>query len=93
MHFIAAVDAIPTGARQEQCTGKVVQVAWIESLIWEDCRRYIENPGEALAEAQQQLHERMHKVAQTAQQRGNYLKALAEKAQERDRIIHMHRRG
>jgi hypothetical protein len=44
-------------------------------------------------EAQQQLHERVHKVAQTAQQRGNYLKALAEKAQERDRIIHMHRRG
>lgn len=80
-------------ASRERCTSKVVQMAWIETLIWEDCREYIRNPGKALAEAQRQLHDRMHQVAHVDEQRGEYMKALAEKTQERDRVINMHRRG
>jgi hypothetical protein len=80
-------------ATREKCTGRAINTKWLEPLVWEDCRHFIRNPGEALAEAQRQLYDRMHQVTRIDQERGGYLKALHEKGQERERIILLHRRG
>jgi site-specific DNA recombinase len=80
-------------ARQNKCRARVVNALWLERLVWEDCRTFICTPGEALAEAQRQLHDRMRQVAHMDQERGHYVQALAEKAQERDRVMTLFRRG
>ena len=80
-------------ARQERCRSRAVSTAWLEHVVWEDCRAFIRNPGEALAEAQRQLHDRLAQAARMDQERGQYVHALAEKAQEKDRIMTLFRRG
>jgi chromosome segregation ATPase len=65
----------------------------LESTVWEDCREVILHPGEALEEAPRQLHTRLDHVRRLEKQRGSYMQALAEKVQERDRILTLHRRG
>ena len=80
-------------ARQERCRARAVSAARLEQTAWEDCRTFICNPGEALAEAQGQLHDRMSQVARMDQERGRYVHALADIAQERDRIMTLFRRG
>jgi site-specific DNA recombinase len=79
--------------RTERCPSRTIHAAWIEQIVWEDCRNFIRNPGEALASAQEQLKARKLQVSAMAQERATYLRALAEKGQERDRIMTMFQRG
>jgi len=79
--------------RHDRCRARVVNAKWIEGTIWEDCRAFILHPGEALAEAQRQLHARMHQAATMEHERSRYVQALADKAQERDRIMTLFRHG
>src|SRR5439155_4879516 len=80
-------------ARQERCRSRSVSTAWLEHIVWEHCRTFILKPEEALAEVQRQLHDRLSQAARMDQERGQYVHALAEKAQERDRIMTLFRRG
>jgi site-specific DNA recombinase len=80
-------------ARQEPCRARVANAAWLEGIVWEDCRTFILNPGEALAEAQRQLQERLRDVACLEQERSQYLQALTEKARHRDDILTLVSRG
>lgn len=80
-------------ARRERCTSRAVNIAAIEPLVWADCMEFIQNPGAALDAAQRQLHDRMQQAANLDQHRGAYMKLLAEKASERERILTMYRRG
>jgi site-specific DNA recombinase len=40
--------------RSERCRSKAIHATWLERLVWDDCRTFILNPGEAMAEAQRQ---------------------------------------
>jgi site-specific DNA recombinase len=80
-------------ARTERCRARVANAAWLESVVWEDCRTFIRNPGEALAEAGRQVRARLHQVARVEAERGHYMQALADKTRERDRIMLLYRRG
>jgi len=71
----------------------MLRADWLDEVVWADCRKFILNPGEALKEAQQQLHSRMAQVAHLEQQRAGYIHALGEKAMERERILTLFRRG
>ena len=51
----------------------------LEGDIWQHCREFIHQPGEALAEAQQQLRERMAESTTLEEQRATLLAQLAEK--------------
>src|SRR5262249_49688610 len=75
------------------CRARVANAAWLEGIVWEDCRAFILNPGEALAEAQRQLQERLRDVARLEQERSQYLHALTEKARRRDDILTLVSRG
>jgi site-specific DNA recombinase len=79
--------------RKERCSSHTIHAHWIEAVVWEDCRNFIMHPGKALAEAQHQLQDRMQQVASMDAARSQYLRALAEKTQERDRIMTMFQRG
>jgi site-specific DNA recombinase len=76
-----------------RCDSKAVQAAWLEGIVWDDCRGFIRNPGQALAEAQRQLQDRQHDVAAVELERSMYHKALMEKAKARDDILLLVRRG
>jgi len=80
-------------AREDRCLSKIVDATWLEQTVWEDCRAFILNPGEALGEAQRQLQERLRQTAHMDQERVASLHALAEKAHERERIMTLFRRG
>jgi len=76
-----------------RCQAKLVSTAWLEELVWEDCRAFIRNPGEALMEAQRQLHERMSQTDRLEGEQQRIEQALSEKATERERIMTLFRRG
>ena len=79
--------------RTDRCGGKTIHAAWIEQIVWEDCRYFIRHPGEALAAAQEQLKARQQQVSTMMEERTTYLRALGEKSQERDRVMTMFQRG
>jgi site-specific DNA recombinase len=80
-------------ATQERCRSRAVSAAQLGEIVWEDCRTFIHNPGEALAVARRQIHDRMSQVTRMDQERAQYMHALTEKTQERDRIMTLFRRG
>lgn len=76
-----------------RCTAKTVNADWLEDFIWQDCRAFIENPGDALADAQRQLRERLEQTTGTEGRRRELLGQIAEKDGERERVLTMYRRG
>jgi hypothetical protein len=80
-------------AIEERCPAKMLRADWLEAHVWSNCRNIIENPGEALAEARRQLQERVSQNTRLEEERLRYQEQLAEKAQARDRILSLVRRG
>jgi site-specific DNA recombinase len=76
-----------------ECRGKSLPGAWIEREIWEDCKRFVLDPGAALAEAQRQLAERLAASTGLLDERDQVEVALAEKERERERVLTLYRRG
>jgi site-specific DNA recombinase len=81
------------GSGAPRCPGKVLHANWLEDAVWEECRRFIRNPGEALDEARRKLRERMTASAGFAEQRRTLLGQLAEKETERERVLTLFRKG
>jgi site-specific DNA recombinase len=78
------------GAR---CGSKSLRANWLEDAVWQECRRFILNPGEALGEARRALRERMADATRFDAKRRVTLDALAAKETERERVLTMYRRG
>jgi site-specific DNA recombinase len=76
-----------------RCGAKALPAQWLEDLVWRDCREFILNPGEALAEAQVQLRERLAQVASVEDERQRLQQQLAAKDAERERVMTLYRRG
>jgi site-specific DNA recombinase len=77
----------------ERCRAKSLKALWLEDLIWQDCREFILNPGDALAEAKRQLETRRSQSPSMEQEQRGLQQALAEKAVERERVMTMFQRG
>jgi site-specific DNA recombinase len=65
----------------------------LEDAVWEECRRFILNPGDALDEARRKLRERMTESAGFEGRHRALLGQLAEKEAERERVLTLFRRG
>ncbi|TAK31154.1 MAG: hypothetical protein EPO21_18000 [Chloroflexota bacterium] len=76
-----------------RCKGKMIPAEWLEDLVWQDCRAFILNPGEALAQAQQQLRNRMEQSTTAEAERHALLQRLNEYDGQRERIMTLFRRG
>ena len=65
----------------------------LEDTVWSDCRRFIDDPGETLREAQAELRKRMGDTVNVDGQRQRLTRLLAEKEAERECVITLFRRG
>ncbi len=74
-----------------RCRAKVINAQWLESLVWNQCRAFILNPGEYLEEARRQLRERLSETSRIEEQRRALLQQLAEKDAKRDQILTLFR--
>jgi site-specific DNA recombinase len=79
--------------RPERCFGKHLRADWLEDAVWQECRTFILNPGDALDEARRKLRERMADSTRFDAERRATLQTLAEKETERERILTMYRKG
>jgi site-specific DNA recombinase len=75
------------------CRSKAVRADWIEAAVWEECRAFILNPGDALAQAQRKLRERLSEAAGFEDRRKRLMGDLAGKEAERERVLTLFRRG
>ncbi len=76
-----------------RCDSKRLHADTYEEAIWQECRRFIMNPGDALDEAKRKLRERMTESAGFEDRRRAVLAELAEKETERERVLTVFRRG
>lgn len=81
----------PDGSKT--CRAKHIRAEWLESLVWEDCKRFIYEPGDALDEAQRQLRARLERAAGLESQQRALLQQIGEKEAERERVMTLFRRG
>lgn len=81
------------GGHAPRCPAKGLLADGLEEAVWEECRRFIRNPGEALNEARRKLRERMADATRFDAKRRVTLDALAEKETERERVLTLYRRG
>ncbi len=77
----------------KRCRAKMIPASYLEHEVWQDCRNFILNPGETLAEAQRQLRERLEQAAGIEAERERLQELLAEKEAEHERVTTLFRRG
>jgi site-specific DNA recombinase len=69
-----------------------VSAEWLEDLVWQDVRRFPENPGEVLERVREQL-EGDDQANELKERRESLEKQLASKQAERDRAMQLYMRG
>jgi site-specific DNA recombinase len=92
-HYRCAGVCIRVTNDPRYCRGRLIDADWLEGVIWEDVRRFITHPGEALEEARQQLLARQRAQPEAEAQRQALLAELAGKEAERERVLVLFRRG
>ncbi|WP_084146894.1 recombinase family protein [Paenibacillus wynnii] len=79
------------GPLQGKCYSKNIPCEWIEEMVWDECVRFIRNPGEALKEFEQGLNLRKSHTANYLQEKEMILKGLKDKEPERQGILSLYR--
>src|SRR5215208_3095079 len=69
-----------------------VNAEWLEDLVWQDVRSFLENPGEVLERVREQL-EGDDQENELEERRESLEKRLASKQAERDRAMRLYTRG
>ena len=65
---------------------------WLENLVWQDLRSFLENPGEVLERVREQL-EGGDQAAELGERLLSLEKRLVSKQAERDRAMRLYMRG
>lgn len=76
-----------------RCQAASIDADRLESLVWHEVRQFVENPGEAVEVARQQIRERLAASSKGEEQRKRLAAELAGKETERERILGLFRRG
>jgi site-specific DNA recombinase len=76
----------------KRCRAHSIDADALEAAIWADCAYWARHPDEGLAEAQEQLRTRLGQVATMEQERRHLRQQLAEKDEERARVMTLYRR-
>jgi site-specific DNA recombinase len=80
------------GTPGDRCRGKVLNADHIEAAVWEDCERFLRDPGEALNEAKRQLEASRRAAPDPEPVRQALLRQLASKDGERGDVVTLMRR-
>ena len=78
---------------EARCIGGQASAKALEDAVWQEVRRFVDDPGEAVQRAQQQLRERMAGASRGEEQRKRLVTELAGKETERERVLGLFRRG
>jgi site-specific DNA recombinase len=65
---------------------------WLEDLVWQDVKRFLENPGEILKRVREQLRSN-DDTEELIQRREDLAKRLAAKQAEKDRYVRLYAQG
>src|SRR5215204_98627 len=65
---------------------------WLEDLVWQDVKRFLENPGEILKRVREQLRSN-DDTEELTQRRESLAKRLATKQSEKDRYVRLYAQG
>jgi site-specific DNA recombinase len=69
-----------------------VNAEWLEALVWEDVRRFIENPGEVLERVREQLVS-TGATEELEKRQAEISRKIAAKQAERDRYVRLYAQG
>lgn len=79
------------GPLQGKCYSKNIPADWIEELAWQECLRFIKNPGEALKELDTGMETRKSFKAKYIEEKSMILKRIMDKEPERQSILALYR--
>jgi len=80
------------GPLQGKCPSKNLPAEWIENLVWEECVKFIENPGETIKELANTMETKKTQRKELEQEKQMALKALKERELERQDILDLYRK-
>jgi site-specific DNA recombinase len=66
---------------------------WLEDLVWQDIRGFVENPGEVLERAREQMEERHAQTGELEERRTSLRKRLAATQGEKDKYVKLYAAG
>jgi site-specific DNA recombinase len=80
-------------ARNEGLSCPNTNAAWLESLVWDDVRRFLHNPGEVLERVREQGAGAGSSTNELEERHADLGQRLAAKHKERDRWLHLYAQG
>ena len=80
------------GPFQGKCPSKNVPAEWIENHVWEECVRFIENPGETINELANTIETKKTQRKELEHEKQIILETLKEKELERQNILDLYRK-
>jgi site-specific DNA recombinase len=66
---------------------------WLENLVWQDIRGFVENPGEVLERVKEQMEERHSQTGELEERLASLTKRLATAQGEKDRFVKLYAAG
>jgi site-specific DNA recombinase len=66
---------------------------WLEDVVWQDIRHFVQNPGEVLERAKEQIQERREQTGELEQRLASLTKRLAAAHAEKDRYVRLYATG
>src|SRR5918997_2139237 len=66
---------------------------WLEDLVWQDIRGFVENPGEVLERAREQMEERHAQTGELKERRASLRNRLAATQSEKDKYVRLYAAG
>ena len=77
----------------QRCPSKDVQAGWLEEAVWEEIDGMLRRPERVLARLRRRLAREQKDLAGQRVQVVRLRQALAEKSEERDRVLSLYRKG
>ena len=77
----------------DRCRSRSVRADQIEELVWEACRKRVENPGDVLAQVRERIQAKRDRSLDPIAQRRTVRQMVEAKKEERERLLVLYRRG
>jgi site-specific DNA recombinase len=81
------------GPYNGRCGSKNVPQAWIEGLVWNDCMRFIMEPGAALADLDESMKETKEKASSVESELQLVSRSIIDKETEKQSILDLYRKS
>lgn len=76
-----------------RCPSKNVPAEWLEDAVWNECEKFLREPGEALAELAHTMEKDRQNVAVLEDEKKAALAALRQNQVEKQRVLSLYRKG